>query len=124
MTENVETPRQCFCAHEANIGECPCARRTPENVEEWRRVMAKTTPIADRLRMACPMTWPAATSCSAWGAPMSHGCKRNPGHDGICKCACGRERPISEHSKRPATLILADAPNPQATTTQENVEEP
>jgi hypothetical protein len=61
------------------------------------------------LRLACPEVWPAATACHAWGAPSSHGCKLDPGHDGICRCLCGRQRPIDTYGERPADLVFSES---------------
>lgn len=60
--------------------------------------------LNETLQLACPVTWPAAKACHAWGAPGAHGCAKKPGHSGKCQCACGR--------------FLYGTPTP------ENVEEP
>lgn len=42
------------------------------------------------LGLACPHTWEYNRKpCTAWGAPGVHGCKKEPGHEGIHVCPCG-----------------------------------
>lgn len=44
-------------------------------------------PARPTLAMACPNTWGAyCTEWSPWGGP--HGCRRAPGHLGVCECLC------------------------------------
>lgn len=74
------------------------------------------------LRVVCSSTWPAKTACRAWaGVPSSHGCRKHPGHDGLCQCLCGSAKPISEHSERPASLVLRHDPDPEDSATARTV---
>ena len=54
--------------------------------------------LSEKFGVACSVTWPAATSCNAWGAPGPHGCKKKPEHVGQCQCACGRANPHEQET--------------------------
>jgi len=49
-----------------------------------------------KIKLACGEVWPSRSGCTAWGSRSSHGCRLDPGHDGIHRCLCGRPKPESD----------------------------
>ena len=60
------------------------------------------------LKVACGETWPAVAGCTAWGALSSHGCRLDPGHEGIHRCLCGRRKPEEYITKSGKVLTDTD----------------